>query len=120
MAKAVDLAKIMKFGTNSGTQQNFEALDSTFKDAVIAAATEYNSVTIWFVLKENRNCILNVYSSSSGGSAMLTGTQASGIGIGDHVFIYCITATGGTMIPATNYYYDINFGSTSSISSIIF
>jgi hypothetical protein len=45
MAKAVDLAKIMKFGTNSGTQQNFEALDSTFKDAVIAAATEYNSVT---------------------------------------------------------------------------
>jgi len=43
--KSVDLAKIMKFGTNSGTQQNFEALDSTFKDAVVAAATEYNSVT---------------------------------------------------------------------------
>jgi hypothetical protein len=44
-ASSVDLSKIMKFGTNSGTQQNFEALDSTFKDAVTAAATEYNAVT---------------------------------------------------------------------------
>jgi hypothetical protein len=41
----VDLAKIMKFGSGSGSQQNFEALNSTFKDAVTAAATEYNSVT---------------------------------------------------------------------------
>jgi hypothetical protein len=44
-SKTVDLGKIMKFGTGSGTQQNFEALNSTFKDAVTAAATEYNSVT---------------------------------------------------------------------------
>ena len=43
--KAVDLAKIMKFGTNSGTQQNFEALDSSFKDAVTAAAKDYNATT---------------------------------------------------------------------------
>ena len=42
---AVDLAKIMKFGTNSGTQQNFEALDSSFKDAVTAAAKDYNATT---------------------------------------------------------------------------
>jgi hypothetical protein len=44
-AKAVDLAKILKFGSNSGTKENFEALQPSFKDAVIAAATEYNAVT---------------------------------------------------------------------------
>ena len=44
-SKAVDLTKIMKFGSGSGTQQNFEELNSTFKDAVTAAATEYNAVT---------------------------------------------------------------------------
>jgi len=44
-AKAVDLGKILKFGTGSGSKENFEGLDSTFKDAVIAAATEYNAVT---------------------------------------------------------------------------
>ena len=43
--KTVDLAKIMKFGTNSGTQQNFESLDSSFKDAVTAAAKDYNATT---------------------------------------------------------------------------
>ena len=43
--KTVDLTKIMKFGTNSGTQQNFEALDSSFKDAVTAAAKDYNATT---------------------------------------------------------------------------
>lgn len=44
-AKSVDLAKILKFGTNTGSRENFEDLEPTFKDAVIAAATEYNAVT---------------------------------------------------------------------------
>jgi hypothetical protein len=44
-AKPVDLAKILKFGTGSGSKENFEDLEPTFKDAVIAAATEYNAVT---------------------------------------------------------------------------
>lgn len=44
-AKSVDLAKILKFGTNTGSRENFEDLDPKFKDAVIAAATEYNAVT---------------------------------------------------------------------------
>jgi hypothetical protein len=44
-AKAVDLAKILKFGSNSGSKENFEGLQPSFKDAVIAAATEYNAVT---------------------------------------------------------------------------
>ena len=43
--KSVDLAKILKFGSNSGSKENFEGLNSTFKDAVIAAATEFNAVT---------------------------------------------------------------------------
>ena len=43
--KAVDLAKILKFSSNSGSKENFEELQPSFKDAVIAAATEYNSVT---------------------------------------------------------------------------
>jgi hypothetical protein len=43
--KSVDLAKILKFGTGSGSKENFEDLDPTFKDAVISAATEYNAVT---------------------------------------------------------------------------
>jgi len=44
-AKPVDLAKILKFGTGSGSKENFEDLEPTFKDAVIAAATAYNAVT---------------------------------------------------------------------------
>lgn len=44
-ASAVDLSKILKFGTGSGSKENFDGLDSTFKNAVIAAATEYNAVT---------------------------------------------------------------------------
>jgi hypothetical protein len=44
-AAKADVSKTMKFGTGSGSQQNFEGLNSTFKDAVTAAATEYNSVT---------------------------------------------------------------------------
>jgi hypothetical protein len=44
-ASAVDLSKILKFGSNSGSKENFEGLQPTFKDAVIAAATEYNAVT---------------------------------------------------------------------------
>ena len=49
---------------------------------------------------------------------MLTGNQSSGVGIGDHVFVYCITASGGTLHAGTNYYYDIGFGSTT-LSSLI-
>jgi hypothetical protein len=44
-AQSVDIGKILKFGSSSGSKENFEGLDSTFKDAVIAAATEYNAVT---------------------------------------------------------------------------
>jgi len=44
-AEKVDLTKILKFTAKSGSQQNFEALNSTFKDSVIAAATEYNKLT---------------------------------------------------------------------------
>jgi len=44
-ATPIDIRKIMRFGSNSGTQQNFEGLTPVFKDAVIAAATEYNSAT---------------------------------------------------------------------------
>ena len=44
-ANSVDLANILKFGTNTGSRENFEDLEPTFKDAVIAAATEYNAVT---------------------------------------------------------------------------
>ena len=84
----------------------------------IVRRTEYNNVTIWFVIKENRTCTLNIYNTSSGGSEILTGTQATGIAIGDHVFVYCITATGGTLNPGTNYYYDIAFDSTT-LSSLI-
>jgi hypothetical protein len=39
------LADLMKFTARSGSQTNFEALDPAFKNAVIAAAKEYQSVT---------------------------------------------------------------------------
>jgi putative chitinase len=39
------LTDIMKFTARSGSQQNFEALEPTFKNAVIAAAKEYQAVT---------------------------------------------------------------------------
>ena len=44
-AEKVDLTKILKFTSKSGSQQNFEGLNETFKNAVIAAATEYNKLT---------------------------------------------------------------------------
>lgn len=44
-AQSVDIGKILKFGSNSGSKENFEGLQPSFKDAVIAAATEYNAVT---------------------------------------------------------------------------
>jgi predicted chitinase len=44
-AGADDLTKLMKFGSNSGSKSNFEAMEPTFKNAVIAAAKEYQSVT---------------------------------------------------------------------------
>jgi hypothetical protein len=40
-----DLAKVMKFTARSGSQQAFEGLNSTFKDAVVGAATDYNKLT---------------------------------------------------------------------------
>ena len=43
--KSADLSKILKFTARSGSQQNFEALNSTFKNSVTAAATEYNKLT---------------------------------------------------------------------------
>jgi uncharacterized tellurite resistance protein B-like protein len=44
-AAAADLTKIMKFTANSGSRQAFDGLNSTFKDSVIAAATDYNKLT---------------------------------------------------------------------------
>ena len=43
--KTIALGSILKFGKGSGSQQNFEGLTPGMKDAVIAAATEYNSAT---------------------------------------------------------------------------
>jgi hypothetical protein len=43
--KTISLGSILKFGTGSGTQQNFEGLTPAIKEAVIAAATEYNAAT---------------------------------------------------------------------------
>ena len=43
--ETVNLAKLLKFGSNSGSQANFEAMEPTFKNAVIAAAKEYTAVT---------------------------------------------------------------------------
>lgn len=44
-AEKVDLTKILKFTAKSGSQQNFEGLNETFKNSVISAATEYNKLT---------------------------------------------------------------------------
>jgi hypothetical protein len=44
-SEKVDLTKILKFTARSGSQQNFEGLNETFKNSVISAATEYNKLT---------------------------------------------------------------------------
>ena len=44
-SEKVDLKKILAFGDKSGSQQAFEGLNDTFKNAVISAATEYNKLT---------------------------------------------------------------------------
>jgi len=40
-----DLSKILSFGSNSGSEENFKQLEDSFKQKVLAAATEYNSLT---------------------------------------------------------------------------
>lgn len=79
----------------------------------IVRRTEASNVSVWFVLKENRSVTLNVFSSKTGGSALVTGRQTSGISIGNNVFVYCVTATGATFSAGTNYYYDIDFSGTT-------
>lgn len=85
----------------------------------IVRRAETSNVSVWFVLKENRNVTFNIYSSNSGGSTVISGSRSSGVKIGDHVFVYCVTATGGTLSPGTNYFYDIDFGSGTTLSSLI-
>ena len=40
-----DLSDLFSFGSNTGSRQNFEKLDPRFKDRLIAAAQEYNTLT---------------------------------------------------------------------------
>jgi hypothetical protein len=42
---ASDLSKLFSFGSQSGSEDNFKKLDPSFKEKVIAAATEYNNLT---------------------------------------------------------------------------
>ncbi len=42
---ASDLSKLFSFGPKSGSEDNFKKLDPSFKEKVIAAATEYNNLT---------------------------------------------------------------------------
>ena len=44
-SEKVDLTKILAFTSKSGSRQNFEGLNDTFKNSVISAATEYNKLT---------------------------------------------------------------------------
>lgn len=89
----------------------------------IVRRSETSSVSIWFVLKENRIVTLNIYDQKTGGNPILTSDINSGVAIGDHVFVYCVTAShslsGVSLAPATNYYYDIDFGSGETLSKLI-
>lgn len=84
----------------------------------IVRKAERSNVSVWFVLKENKNVTLNVYDNNSGGTPIMSGNRPQGVAIGDHVFVYCVTASGSNLNTGTNYYYDINFGS-DSLSSLM-
>lgn len=87
----------------------------------IVRRTEYTSVTVWFVLKEQRNVTLEIFNTNSliEINPLMSGNQSSGVCIGDHIYIYCVTASGITLNPGTNYYYDINFGNGNWLSELI-
>jgi hypothetical protein len=87
----------------------------------IVRRVEASNVSVWFVLKEDRNVTLKIYDQSTGGTLVLTGNRSSGVKIGDHVFVYCVTASssGFSLSSATNYYYDIDFESGNTLSGLI-
>ena len=79
----------------------------------ILRRTESDSVTVWFVLKEDKNCVINIYGSPTSETPFLTGAQSNGIKIGEYVYVYCITAypiNEFNLNKGVNYYYDIQFG----------
>ncbi len=82
----------------------------------IIRRAETAGVSVWFILKENRQPVLSVYDGNTASSPLMTGTAANGIKLGnlDHVYAYCITAassSNATLEAGKNYYYDIDFGS---------
>lgn len=96
----------------------FNALPVLLAGPIIRRA-EAGSVSVWFVLKEQRSVRLDVFAAATGGTALLTGTMASGIALGNHLFIYLVTAAGATMQPGNNYYYDLDLGNGQSLSGLI-
>jgi len=84
----------------------------------IVRRAETSKVSIWFALKQNHVAIVNVYASKEDENPIMTGIHGAGIEIGDHLFIYCITATGDNLEYGTNYYYDIEI-ENNSLSEII-
>jgi hypothetical protein len=92
----------------------------------IVRRAETTNVSIWFTLRENRDVTLNIFDSNNDlvVAPIITGNQSTGVSIGDHVFLYCVTAS---VLPqssillstGTNYFYDIDFGNGDSLSGLI-
>lgn len=89
----------------------------------IVRRSETSSISIWFVLKKNRSVTLNIYDQKTGGNLILTSGRNSGVAIGDHVYVYCVTASQSvsniSLSFGINYYYDIDFGSGQKLSNLI-
>ncbi|MDO7174147.1 hypothetical protein [Mariniflexile sp. AS56] len=89
----------------------------------IVRRAEATNVSIWFVLKQDRDVTLNIYHSNTitVTPSLMEGKQSKGVGIGDHVFVYCVTATPNSdpLSSGLNYFYDIDFGNGDSLSDLI-
>ncbi len=86
----------------------------------IVRRTEPGQVSVWFVLKENRSVVLQIHKTNNvQEEPIMSGTLASGVGIGEHVFVYCVTARGGSLSRGVNYYYDIDFGEGDSLVNFV-
>lgn len=79
----------------------------------IVRKVTYDSASVWFVLKENREAELNIYLNHSADikNSWACSGKSKGIQIGEHVFVNCLTVyRKGSFQPGKNYYYDIDFG----------
>lgn len=71
-----------------------------------------NSVSVFLALKESKTVTLKVFNEY--GTVLLSNTEDT-VSLGDNLHVIVVTASGGAVLaPNTTYFYDIEFGTSST------